>query len=383
MKFNQRILSVFILICFAIMSLGTPAYASVETIESMTTDLQNFYAHKKELDEWEVFGTRALGQDLSFKYVPSGNLTSPTDYSRRIIGDISAGICVDDNITTLVNMQETDGAFRHEADASLNNTIWSVIALEFARNNGEDPIYIKDDAIDYIVGSQDADGGFDISGWGADVDSTAHAMIALSFSDDDMTDAIEKAVTYIENKRDDPSGLYDNWGPSVESTAAVIEGYIANNINLIDGTVETLKQYQLTDGSFYPVWDDSISNQMTSYFVLLALADLKYDGGKYHNKLNPITATKEGFKISAKKINVDEVNIDIGVPAELIAGETKLLAISWEGSNHGYFYQNINIDEDSVFRFGLNKTGVDELNIMLWDSLDGMNPVCDKLNIMF
>lgn len=295
----------FLLICVLLagMSLAIGCTPVMSTdIEENINKLIELYDKSEELNEWEAIGLKNLGVDVSNRTISfKDEKTQPTDYAIAILGNLAINnqTAVKNNITELQKLQkiadgsDNDGSFKISADDTLNNTIWSIIALETTKINGYENIisYDKDQAMSYLARSQLDDGSFDGSGWGADPDSTAQAIIALSFEKDQYEEEINKAIEYIERTRTEV--LVDGgWGPSVESTAVYVEALMALNDPVDQKMIEKILEYQLEDGSFYPQWDENKkSDKMTTYLVLNALADYKNDYSKYHTKFVDVNDT--------------------------------------------------------------------------------------------
>ncbi|MEA1960983.1 MAG: prenyltransferase/squalene oxidase repeat-containing protein [Bacillota bacterium] len=295
--------------------LGEPVLAETgTTIDEDVTCLTDYYAFKESYNDWESMGLRWLGIDPGAKYI-AGDLDNPTDYARTIMGSISAGIetaTIEGYISSLEGMQQEDGSFTIEGSTSLNNTIWAVIALDFAANNEFVSGYQRDKAVEYIIAQQDENGGFDESGWGVDVDGTAHALIALApdYKADytGVKDVVDKAMDYCYSKQLD-TAAFDNYGESPDSTAAVIEALAALGINpeecwlkIGSNMVDALLAYQMENGAFNPPWDMGNVNDMTTYHALLALGDFVNGTSKYQNSCSRVV-NETALRESLDKLN--------------------------------------------------------------------------------
>lgn len=264
-------------------------------------------------DDWEAIGLRWAGIDTRNKYTAPEDeeLIAASDYARTILGSIAAGkdkAVVRSYVYNLAQMQHPDGgtkgSFISGANDSLNQTIWAVIALDFASKNGFSVSYQRDDAIKSICSQQDVNGGFDESGWGVDVDSTAHALIALAADygqpgKENATAVIEKALVYLHQQQMD-SGGFGSWGnESPDSIAAVIEALMALGIDPLaddwlkngNNIVNILLTYQSGQGWFVynkepSDWNDPTKpNRMSTCHALLALGDLARVQSKYSSIL--------------------------------------------------------------------------------------------------
>ncbi|MDD3270521.1 MAG: terpene cyclase/mutase family protein [Syntrophomonadaceae bacterium] len=301
-----------LLIIFFSLLVHTPVAtaATVDEIHSSLDKLRGYYNQVGECNDWETLGLRWAGVECSSKYTPE-NAVSASDYARKIMGAIAgrqAEAGINNDISTLIGMQktagDTKGSFINGDNTSLNQTIWAVIALDFAKTNGFTADYQRDDAVSYICSNQDAGGGFDESGWGVDVDSTTHALIALAADynqagKEECTTTVNKALTYLQQQQMDTGG-FGGWGSeSPDSIAAVIEALMALSKNPFaedwikngNNMVDALLAYQSGQGWFVYSWeasgwnDPTVPNQMSTYHSLLALGDLVQGQSKYRNLL--------------------------------------------------------------------------------------------------
>lgn len=285
---------------------GRAEAVNPDSINTACDQLLGYYNRLDNCNAWEVIGMRWATVECSNKYAPE-NAASASDYARNIMGAIAgrqdAGV-INTSIAELGAMQNADGSFVNGDNTSLNQTIWAVIALDFADVNGFIVNYRRDDAVSFICSCQDAGGGFDESGWGVDIDSTAHALIAVAADyqqpgKDAVTTTINTALAYLKEQQLS-SGGFGSWGSeSPDSIAAVIEALIALGIDPIanewlkDGNnmVEALLSYQSNQGWFVYNWepsgwnDPSVPNRMSTYHALLALGDLVRGQSKYHTLL--------------------------------------------------------------------------------------------------
>ena len=81
--------------------------------------------------------------------------------------------------------------------------------MDFAEVNGYSTNFDRQAAVQYLVYQQDSGGGFDESGWGVDVDSTAHALVSLAPYQEqaNVKPAINKALEYLQNEQFENSGF--------------------------------------------------------------------------------------------------------------------------------------------------------------------------------
>lgn len=297
------------------MLLVTPVLAQNDQVTDSLELLLGYYKGNNSpvsYDDWEALGLRWAGFDGSSKYtVPKDEeLLAASDYARTILGSIAAGqdgAVVSNYVYKLIEMQQPDGSFETGGNTTLNQTVWAVIALDFADKNGFEVNYNRNDAVNYICSNQETGGGFDESGWGVDVDSTAHALIALAPDyqqpgKDAITIIINNALTYLYGQQI-VSGGFGGWGSeSPDSTAAVIEALMALGIDPLanewikdsKNIVDALLSYQSRQGWFMyskepSEWNDPTRpNRMSTCHALLALGDLARGQSKYSSILPEI-----------------------------------------------------------------------------------------------
>lgn len=301
--------------------LSTLCVAPVLAVENNGTqdsldNLLGYYNSINSSEHWEVaVGLRWAGVECSDKYTPQ-DAFSASDYAGNILGSIAGRQDkekVNDYVYSLIEIQNADGSFVNGSNTSLNQSIWAVIALDFAEQNGFTADYPRDAAVKFICDHQDISGGFDESGWGVDVDSTAHALIALApdyqqVGKEDITAVIHRALNYLHGQQLE-SGGFGSWGTeNPDSIAAVVEALMALKINPgseewnLNGNnmVDALLSYQSSAGWFVYSWEPSSwndptrPNQMSTYHALLALGDLARGQSKYSTLLPETDSSQSG-----------------------------------------------------------------------------------------
>ncbi len=165
------------------------------------------------------------------------------------------------------------GAYSTTASAgNALNQIWSVLGLAAA----QEPVPAM--AVTYLVGLQDAGGGWDTSGWGPDVDSTALALQALMASGHVTPTAptVIMGVGYLQTQQQQGSWGYNdfssgNYTINPDSTAAAIQalaalGYTPATESWADGSNphDALASCQQADGSV--VARDTVSDTFVGFW---------------------------------------------------------------------------------------------------------------------
>lgn len=405
---NLALLMVF---CSLLVYTPIATAATAGDIQSSMDKLLGYYNQVAACNDWEALGLRWVTVECSGKYIPE-NTIAASDYARKIMGAIAGQqdeVDINADINTLIGMQHSDGdtlgSFINGDNNSLNQTIWAVIALDFARTNGFTVNYQRNDAVNYICSQQDESGGFDESGWGVDVDSTAHVLIALAVDynqggKEDTTAVINKALGYLRQQQMDTGG-FGGWGSeSPDSIAAVIEALMALGIapqadewlKKGNSMVDALLTHQSNQGWFVLSWeasawnDPTVPNQMSTYHALLALGDLVQGKSKYHNSL---TATN-GLCFTVQPANTFNVGNDANMSFLLTNASNDSIPVLIAAG----LFDTIN--EHQLILTSLNKTlpagesvnfgstftipasGSYEVRVFVWDNWNDKNPLLVK-----
>jgi hypothetical protein len=399
-KWSVSILCFFSLqVLFAGFLLPQAEAATSDSISSSIEELQAYYSAQGAYNDWEALGLRCTGVAPADKY-SVGELSSASDYARSIMGTIAAG---DESasgnayIQQLQSMQSIEGHFNTEENSSLNQTIWAVIALTFAEANNYDVSYNAEAARSYIIGQQDVSGGFDESGWGVDVDSTAHALVALAPDKEAHIAVIDNALSYLKGQQAE-SGIFTSWGTaSPDSTAAVIEAMVALGEDPQNpagegwqgNMLDALMEYQLPNGAFFASWAPDEANAMTTGNALLALGDSLNEKSKYLNELDNLNdlslavEASDSFSLDSDAAmvlslgNMGDTLKDVLLIAALFNTENESMI------NYTYLSRQLQIGETAVLGCGFTipSSGEYEVRIYTWDNWGNKNPLLSPVSI--
>lgn len=264
------------------------------TVSEVVYGMVNYYQNRT-LEHWEQLVALDLaGEDLS-RWTNLGGwdaealeASSPaTAYAGRILGLLALGedpfnYHGTNLVSALKDRQSSNGSF----GGTVNNTVWSVIALDQAGAS-----YNVGTAVSYLLSQQKSDGGYAISGSAGDPDLTGDVLIALSKhrSMAGVEEAIQRAVAFLKAAQLESAG-FASWGSeNSQSTAKVIAGLMAIGEDILapewqkngKTMVDALFAYRLPDNSFKYTLDGG-SNEMATRQVLKALAELEQNGyGEY------------------------------------------------------------------------------------------------------
>ncbi|MEW6623342.1 MAG: S-layer homology domain-containing protein [Bacillota bacterium] len=262
----------------------------------------NYWINNDKIDDWDadelnedspatafagrILGLLALGQD-------------PTNYHGQNLIEILKG------------KQQTSGSF----GGSINNTIWSIIALEKVGSSG----YNRDLAVQYLISQQKPNGGFVLFGSHPDPDTTGEALLALSMvpSTSEVSTAINKAKQHLQAIQLETAGFesvfeWDSYvykTPNSQSTARVITGLLAvgedilqpqwtkNNKTMIDALLDYMVSGPGPEISFAYA-QGGASNEMATRQVLWALAELKASSYGEYQQRPTVRLRVEGHTVS-------------------------------------------------------------------------------------
>ncbi|MGE5417805.1 MAG: prenyltransferase/squalene oxidase repeat-containing protein [Acidobacteriota bacterium] len=401
------IVSLILLLIMGIMVPQTIAATTADDVNySLRKAVDYYYDSGKTLDWMYALGLGSAGDAGAMRYdVGSPDFSKLTDAENRLMGLVAAqrdvtAVSVNGEVYNLVQIiassQKPDGHFGGPG-ATLNNTLWAVIALDMAANNGVSSAvysYDADKALDYISGKQCADGGFDESGWGEDADSTAHVLLAIAPHVTSDSQIITKALNYLSSKQL-PSGGIDNWGENPSSTAAVIEALVALGKDpqgsewTKDGhnLVGSLLSYQTATGGFIQTTNWGPVDHTA--FALLALTDLASCKSKYQHQF-VITPCDIHLAVDSTATLVAGSDADLTVRVANVSGNNKpvlVIAVLYNSSGkmERYSYASHEIAAGTTQGFGLGfglpvGTGY-KVKVMVWDSWQNRQPLCSAVTI--
>ena len=140
--------------------------------------------------------------------------------------------------------------------------------------------YDRNAAIQYLLDTQDADGGW-CGAWGADPDSSAAAAIILSrfTSTAGVSDALDEYFDFVKDQQN-LDGTVNGWGaPSSSSTFYTIcalvdcgEDVFSDDYNQIGNSITKFKN---ADGSYSMGYADGVEDGFSTTQAVVALSTLK------------------------------------------------------------------------------------------------------------
>ena len=209
-----------------------------------------------------------------------------TEYSRMIlaltaIGKDPADIQGYNLLTPLADFDQT--IFQ-----GLNGPIYALLALDsgnydIPENTAGSTQATRELYVDYILSMEAPDGGWSLSGGGAEVDITAMALQALAKYQEQpaVSDAIERALTFLSDQQNDLAGYTSYGADGSESVAQVIVALTELGLSIDDPrfvkngrTLEDrLMDFRTQDGAFCHTMSEEPNVIATeqAFYALVAL----------------------------------------------------------------------------------------------------------------
>ena len=213
----------------------------------------------------------------------------------------------------------------------VNGAVYALIALSSHGYAGED---VYSQLIKEILDAQEDDGGWTIDTWtgvddGSDADMTAMAVQALApFADKDtaVSDAVGKALLFLENNQNENAGFVSYGSEDCESCAQVITALCSLGININESYVKNgstvydalMRFYNDSDKGFAH-FEAGESNYLSSYQGYIAAAALY----RYENSLDPLFDMSGTEIVSYKAEPAEESELESSAPAEESKEESK------------------------------------------------------------
>ena len=258
--------------------------------------------------EWTVLGLARSGLEIPVEYFETywQNISAYTaqlggvlhnrkytEYSRVIlavtaIGKDPADVGGYDLLVPLADFEQT--VFQ-----GINGPAFALIALdsgnyEIPENVTSNTQATRDMYVDYLISAQLADGGWSLSGGQSEVDLTAMALQALAKHQDrkDVADAVEKGLQVLSAMQNENGGFSSYEGETCESIAQTIVALTELGISLDDSRfvkngntlVDALVRFQLEDGSFSHILDDSGDLLATEQAFYALVATVRAEAGE-------------------------------------------------------------------------------------------------------
>lgn len=186
--------------------------------------------------EWDAISLATAGKTVPAHFktellASTNTFRQATDLSRRILAVRAVGLDPEDvnGVNYIAQLYQRD-----DAKTLVNNTIWSLIAL----NSGEYVVpsqakFTKDVLVNALLAKQNADGGWSLTGSESDFDMTGMAITALSpfRHRAEVVDSIGKAVGWLSANQSANGGYYDDRYDPSPTISQVIIGIVSNGVS--------------------------------------------------------------------------------------------------------------------------------------------------------
>jgi hypothetical protein len=242
---------------------ATPAATGVSFLQSRQLDDGSFAERggpgSPQLTAWAVLGMRAAGGSAGPKasrYLQSheAQLSSVTDVALVALAEQALGAIPSGLLARLHARERQSGS----VGLLVNGTAWAVLAFRAAGT----PVRAK--TVRWLVSRQNAAGGWGWNPGAADSNDTAavvEALCAVGQRGRAVRRALRFLLAYYRN-RDGGFSLTPGRGSDAQSTAWVVQAFLAARKPPPRGAIAYLKRLQRSDGSFRysaryattPVW---------------------------------------------------------------------------------------------------------------------------------
>jgi putative cell wall-binding protein len=285
-EYSKKLCSWLLIIAMTFLTIGIqgilpqPVLADSGPLSQSLTKTLNYYKvnnYSNAASWWDMAGLWGSGDSTKTNWD-----SSKTSLYGNILGSLAKGENPSALLTELKATQDSStGAFPGSFGPTSNDQIWAMVALDTGNTS-----YDQDKAVVNLLTYQNADGGFFYSTAynTSDPDTTGMALLALANHQTaaGVTDAINKAETYLKGVQQD-SGGFASWGTdNPNSVAAVISGLVAAGADPLSvgwqkngkTMLDDLLSFQLADGSFNSPYNPGQADPMATYQSLVALGDL-------------------------------------------------------------------------------------------------------------
>lgn len=302
-------------------------------------------SYKDSSSEWHVIGMAAYEDILpECKYKTSQkakqayidyaiqsmteNGAGDTTYGKAIIGLTALGIDAERLYTVNSNepISAIEGLNGVEKDSNVWKAVYTMAAYNQKAYSGTEQY--ENVLIEKVLKNQANDGRW--NDYGTKIDSTANAIIGLSFykENDAVSEALARAVAFLRSAQCE-DGKFDNgFGPEANATAMAVLGFCAAGVNpdaVVKNDVsalDALLSFALEDSSGFGYSDNSELNDYATYqafFALIAAKQVIDTGNAFniydfsHNSDSIVPGRATGSDSASKPSAPPQENEDITV----------------------------------------------------------------------
>ncbi|RDY27868.1 hypothetical protein CHL78_007645 [Romboutsia weinsteinii] len=374
----------------------------VISLDEAINNTLDHYKKEKEISSLEAVSLFSANQDLS-NYDTTKLDKSVINDKSKLSDDyinVASIIANGDNpknyegtnlVKIIASKQNADGSF----GKSIEDTAHGTLALEISNGN-----YNKDQAIDYIIKSQEENGGFSrpsilsiFKSDDSDVVTTAIAINALATATSEKsTNSINKAIEYLDKVQLE-DGSFES---KLSSTSMVISALTNAGLNsdherwnnIIDEAISYQDKLD-NKGQFKEEKHDVNINDRSTALALLSLSEFK-NSKSVVDKLNEkytkyeeentdasletaLDRTSKYYKANYPNNKNSEIDYRAAMSMYLLSEDLSQFKMSEVSSNSIHKYSSINLDQVNVINAMMQ--GYDPKNI---DGVNWMEIISEK-----
>lgn len=268
-----RLFSLYLAVVMVFLCLPVSASAKAINTSTEITHTRDFLVqHPVTPQSWDETVMLASVGYFTFAdvepFIPEKDLSSAYASATRILTLIALGetngetAAESEEISELKKLQQDDGSF-----GDFDSTVYSVMAL-----NAVEAVFGSERAVENILSYQQEDGSF-LFGDEHPIFTTAKAMTVLSayLSDEKVTAAMEKAVTYVESSKTEEGLMGDG---RCDTFCAAVIGLVDLGVQVNDNKwgylVNNLAEFKNKDYSYTMNADDEGYDSSATVYALAA-----------------------------------------------------------------------------------------------------------------
>ncbi|MDD5148334.1 MAG: terpene cyclase/mutase family protein [Candidatus ainarchaeum sp.] len=229
-------------------------------------------------------------------------------------------------IDYILSTQQNDGGFSSWGNSDIDSTSWAVLALSqsgagMPEKNGFSPG-------DFMLNAQNADGGFGYNkGDSSKEDFTAEALLALKSEGLAKNQPVSNAISFLDSRKDQNNCLSNSYATALAVLAFNAWGEQYSSLQ------DCLKAQQLSDGGFSRN-PSAGSNSVDTAIAAIALKGRALPLSVFSADYNGLIPVNSIIKFSAKikntgKIKATNVSVALqGLPADWIDTESSTTSFS-------------------------------------------------------
>jgi|GEM_PF-2818013 len=252
--------------------------------------------------------------------------------SMAIYGEVSDSF-IDEFVNFINDVNNLDAIDEALADSDIDFTLSDILLIFYAlvtsnaSHSFGEPVAFIQHFLPVILDAQEDNGGFDITGWGEDVDSTAMVFLAIQpiTPVPEVADALTNAMQYLRAAQLECGGF--GWNPELaeeanaNSTGVAMLALAAIGQDVLEDwqvdddvyatPVHSLMSFMMEDGSFGADWGTGmVSNAVATRDGFLGLISISLGRNIFTNLRNPISLSMVAIPIPAPPCDCEDCDCD-------------------------------------------------------------------------